>query len=284
MDKKLRIKFAIICIVVMLIAVLCSGCGCYKVTAGYVGIKVNLLGTSKGVDVEELGVGRYWLGINQELYRFPVYMQNYVWTKDKAEGSNNDESITFQSMEGLAFSGDFGISYHLDPLKVSGIFEMYRKGIEEITDVYLRNHFRDALNTVASTMNADHLYGEGKRELMDRALRMVQSQNDSVGIMIDKFYAIGKFRLPESVEKALNLKIEAIQRAQQRENEVQEARAEAEKLKAKAEGTKAKQALESSTLNDKILRKMWIEKWDGRLPNVLTGGSDAQLLLNLPDK
>ena len=37
---------------------------CRKVPAGNVGIRVHLLGTAKGVDVEELPVGRYHIGIN----------------------------------------------------------------------------------------------------------------------------------------------------------------------------------------------------------------------------
>ncbi|TON81215.1 transposase, partial [Vibrio parahaemolyticus] len=54
--------------------------GCSKITAGHVGIKVNLLGGDKGVQAEEVGVGRYWVGVNEELYSFPTFSQNYVWT------------------------------------------------------------------------------------------------------------------------------------------------------------------------------------------------------------
>ncbi|TON47649.1 transposase, partial [Vibrio parahaemolyticus] len=66
--------------------------GCSKITAGHVGIKVNLLGGDKGVQAEEVGVGRYWVGVNEELYSFPTFSQNYVWTASETEGSENDES------------------------------------------------------------------------------------------------------------------------------------------------------------------------------------------------
>ena len=52
-----------------------------KVEAGYVGIKVNMLGSDKGVDSEVLGVGRYWIGWNQELFKFPTFQQTVSWTK-----------------------------------------------------------------------------------------------------------------------------------------------------------------------------------------------------------
>ncbi len=83
---------------VLLILLLSFGTvACTKVPSGHVGVKVYLLGGSKGVDSEELGVGRYWIGWNQELYLFPTFTQNTVWTADSREGSENDESITFQN-------------------------------------------------------------------------------------------------------------------------------------------------------------------------------------------
>lgn len=122
--------------------------GCSKVPSGNVGIKFYLLGGGKGVDTEELGPGRHWIGINEELYLFPTFTQNYTWARVK---NSPDESISFQTDQGLSVNADVGISYAVDPTKVSVLFQKYRKGIEEITDVYLRNMVRDALVQSAST-------------------------------------------------------------------------------------------------------------------------------------
>ena len=44
------------------------GCtSCRKVPAGYVGVKVYLLGGAKGVDSEKLGVGRHFIGFNEAI-------------------------------------------------------------------------------------------------------------------------------------------------------------------------------------------------------------------------
>ena len=103
---------------------------CSKVPVGNVGVKVFLLGGEKGVDSVELTPGRYYIGIIEELFLFPTFTQNYVWTKDPAEGSPNDESITFQTVEGMNVGADVGISYAVNGEKVSTIFEKYRKGID----------------------------------------------------------------------------------------------------------------------------------------------------------
>ncbi|NHJ88063.1 MAG: prohibitin family protein [Asgard group archaeon] len=282
--KKYQIKFSILTIIVLIVGMLSSGCGCRKVPAGHVGIKVYLLGSDKGVDTEELKVGRYWIGINEELYLFPTFQQNYVWTASEDEGSPNDESFLFQTKEGLEVGADIGISYHIDPLKVNTIFQKYRRGVDEITDIFLRNMVRDALNNLSSKLEVESIYGIGKQQLLTDVQTLVQEQVKEQGIIVDKIYAIGNFRLPQQVTNALNAKIEATQRAQQRENEVQEARAQAEKAKAEAEGIRVKQQLENSTLTPAILQKMWIEKWNGQLPTLLTGNNASNFLMQIPSK
>lgn len=264
--------------------------GCSKVPAGHVGIKVYLLGGSKGVDHEVLGVGRYWVGINEELYLFPTYEQNYTWTHSGKEGSPSDESITFQTTEGLNVNADVGISYHIRAADVAKVFQKYRRGLDEITDVFLRNQVRDAFNSAASSMPVEAVYGEGKTRLLEEVQKIVAEQVDPIGIEITKIYLVGTFRLPETVVAALNAKIEATQRAQQRENELREAEAEAKKKVAEAQGqaesilATAKAQAESNlavskSLTPELIEYERIKKWDGKLPVTQLG--NATPIINL---
>lgn len=259
--------------------------GCSKVPAGNVGVKVYLLGTSKGVDTEELGVGRYWIGINEELYLFPTFTQNYTWTHNSEEGDPEDESISFQTMEGLTVNADVGISYHIAPDRVTDIFQKYRRGVDEITDVFLRNMVRDALVTVTSTRPIESVYGSGKADVMAAVEEMVREQVGPIGINVEKIYWIGNLRLPKSVVDAIDEKIKATQRAEQRRNEIAQAQAEAEKEIESARGVaEAKLAVaraeaeairlqgEALRQNPEVIRLRQIEKWDGTLPRITGGG------------
>ena len=270
----------------MVPALFLGGCGCYKVTAGYVGVKVNLLGSDKGVDQQEVGVGRYWIGINEELYKFPTFQQNYVWTEDENEGSPNDEHITFQTAEGLSVDGDFGISYSIMPDSVGTLFQKYRRGIDEITDVFLRNMVRDALNKVGGTMEIESVYGGGKAELMERVEQEVQRQVAAYGIVIDKIYIINKLKLPTQVFDALNAKVAQTQKAQQRENQVQEQIAQAmiDSIAAHTELVKARLEAESNlvlarSITPELVKWRQLEKWNGQYPQVV--GSGAGVLLDM---
>jgi regulator of protease activity HflC (stomatin/prohibitin superfamily) len=247
--------------------------GCSKVPAGHVGIKVYLLGGDKGVDSEEIGVGRVWVGINEELYLFPTFKQNYVWTKDSREGSPDDESITFQTSEGLTVNADFGITYELDRKKITTIFQKYRKGVDEITDIFLRNKVRDVINSVGSKYEVASVYGSGKTKLIEEVNSILRKDLEPEGILIEKVYLIGEFRLPQQVTEALNSKIEAKQRAEQRENELAESIAEAKKKIATAKAEAEANRFTQNSVTKTVIEYEKVKKWNGVLPVVMGGNS-----------
>lgn len=252
---------------------------CSKVPAGHVGVKVYLLGGAKGVDSELLGVGRYWIGWNEELYLFQTFTQNKVWTQSATEGSPTDESISFQTIEGMSVNADVGISYAVKPDKVADIFQKYRKQLDEITDIYLRNMVRDAFVSISSSKPVEDVYGAGKAKLLAEVEEHVRKQCGDM-FNIERIYLVGDLRLPQQVTNALNMKIQATQQAQQVENEIRSARAEAEKKIAQAEGearsllvvaeaqAKANKVLAES-LTSEFVQYQALKQWDGKLPTTM---------------
>ena len=263
---------------------------CSKVPAGNVGVKFDLYGGDKGITGEVVGPGKYWLGWNEELYLFPTFTQNFVWTKDARPGSVTDESVSFQDSQGIVINADIGISYAIQADKADTVFQKYRKGIGEITDIYLRNMVLDAVNAETSKMGVEEIYGNGKEELMVQVTKRVREQVKELGIQIEKIYWIGAMRLPPTITTAINSKIEATQKAQQRENELQTAKAQAEIARENARGeadakliaaqaqAKANQLLEQSITTNLVAYKA-VETWNGILPTVM-GGSTP--FVNLP--
>lgn len=249
---------------------------CFKmISPGYVGVVIDMLGDSKGVESKELHVGMHWIAPWKSVYQFPIFEQNDTWEGDR-------EGFNFQTSEGMAVSADIGITYHLRPESIPIIFQRYRRGMDEITNVFIRNYIRDSINKSASHTRIEDLYS-GKESFFEEVERHVRQDLAPLGIELSRIYLIGRFHFPQNVIAALNSKIEANQRAQQRENELREAEAEAKKQVAKAEG-QAKCLLlqaESEAKANLVLAKsvtpeliQWqsIQKWDGKLPSV-TGNS-----------
>lgn len=266
--KKIMAAFGII-------ATACALNGCSKVPAGYRGVIVNLYGSDKGIAEQSVGVGRYFLGWNSELYLFPTFLQNYSWSGAQA--------ITMQTSEGLSIRTDSGITYSIKPDNVVKVFTKYRLGIDEITNTFLHNMVRDAMNEVASTMTVEQIYGAQKEVFISKVNEIVKKEALANGIEVDKIYLVGSFVLPNTVINSINSKIQASQNAMKVENEVATARAEAQKTIVEAEA-RGKQILinaESQSKANKILAESLtsefvqyqaIIKWDGKLPT-FTGNS-----------
>lgn len=255
---------------------------CDKVPAGYRGVKVNLYGSDKGIAEESLGVGRYYIGWNSELYLFPTFLQNYSWKEEQA--------ITMQTSEGLSIRTDAGITYSIQPDNVVKVFSKYRLGIDEITNTFLHNQVRDAMNEIASTMTVEQIYGAQKEEFIKRVNQIVKKEAALNGIDVDKIYLVGSFELPESVIASINSKIQASQNAMKVENEVATARAEAQKtiVEAQARGQQILINAESQAKANKILAESLttefvqyqaILKWNGQLPRMT--GSNAVPFINV---
>lgn len=281
MIQKFKLFFAI--------AFLAFLTACSKVPAGNVGVKFDLYGGDKGVTGEVVGPGKYWLGWNEEMYLFPTFAQNYVWTAGNDPTSLTDESISFQDREGTQINADIGITYAIRADKADTVFQKYRKGVDEITDVYLRNMVRDAINSETSKMDVSEIYGPGKEELMQRVTGRVKAQVAEIGIEVEKIYWIGAMRLPNTITQAINAKIEATQKAQQRENELQTAKAQAEIEREKARGeadakliaaeAEAKaNKLVSQSVDANLVNYLQAQRWDGKLPQV-TGGATPLIQL-----
>lgn len=241
---------------------------------GYVGVVVDMLGDHKGVESKELHVGMHWIAPWKSVYQFPIFEQNDTWDGDR-------EGFHFQTSEGMAVSADIGITYHLRPESIPIIFQRYRRGMDEITHVFIRNYIRDAVNKSASKTRIEDLYS-GKESFFEDVEKHVREDLSPIGIELSRIYLIGRFHFPQTVIAALNAKIEAMQRAQQRENELREAEAEAKKQVAKAEGqakcvilqaeseAKANLVLAKSVTTE-LIQWQAVQKWDGKMPHVTSG-------------
>lgn len=271
-----------ILVALALVAAMLTMTACSKVPAGNVGVKVYLLGSEKGVDTQQLGPGRYWIGWNEDLFLFPTFTQNATWTKTE----DKNEELGFQTNDGMEVTADVGISYQIDPSKASLIFQKYRKGIDEITDTYLRNMVRDALVKHASKLPVESAYGEGKSALIAAVQKEVQDQVKPIGINVEKIYWIGSLRLPPKVIASINSKVEMTQEAQRAQNEkakaeamaavkVAEAQGAADALiissQAEAESIRIKAAAISANAN--IVQYEAVQKWNGVLPTTNAGGA-----------
>ena len=268
--------------------------GCDRVEPGYVGIRVNQWGSQKGVnDFPLVTGGVVYNPITEDIYKFPTFMQNAVWTKENTSGSPGDDSVTFNSIEGAVINADIALAYTFVADKVPSIFVEFRQSPDVITHGFMRNEINNEFNRIASTMKASDIFGEKKQFLLDNVRSNVNVKLGPKGFKFELISFHGGLRVDQSVQSRINAVLEASQRAIEAETKVKQSKAEAdqaiEKARgekesniAKAEGEAKSIALKAEaqakanlvlaqSLTPSLVQYEALQKWDGKLP-VYNGG------------
>jgi regulator of protease activity HflC (stomatin/prohibitin superfamily) len=246
---------------------------CSRVEPGYVGVKVKTLGQNKGVEPVVLGVGRYWMGVQFDLYQYPTFTNIYPFTLAATEGSESDEAIRFQSIEGITCNVDLAISVHANPDKANLVFQTYLKEMIPIIKENLRQDVSNYFVDYASKLRVDELYSAKKMDMLKYVKETLTEKVASTGLVIEDVSYKSDIRFPQEVQDAIIGKIKAIQLATQKQNEIVQAEADAKKAVAKAQGEYESKLLEakgnialSNSISGSLIQYELAKKWNGVSP------------------
>jgi regulator of protease activity HflC (stomatin/prohibitin superfamily) len=256
---------------------------CYtRIDAGHVGVEVDLYGDDKGVQTVALVTGAVWYNpFTTVVYEVPTFIQNAIYTRDEVEGSLTNEEFRVTTKDGLTVGFDVSMNYYTPDSVVTKIFTKYRKSFDELQKTVMRNYLREAFNATAANYTASELYEFRGRFTEDSRAR-IDAVLSADGFVVEQVVLLNELRLPDLVVQNIQMKVAAVQIAQQKQQELAQSVAEAEKLIAKARGTAESQIitaraeaeanrLRQATLTNLLIQQQWIEKWDGKLPTTSFG-------------
>ncbi|GAB2469255.1 serine protease [Hymenobacter qilianensis] len=272
----------------LLLVATIAGCSLIKVEridAGNVGIKVNLAGSSRGVDDITYTTGWvFYTPLSTAVYEFPVYTQHKEY-----------EEFEVQSKDGSGFGVAPSLNYFIQSDKVDDIFRQYRRPLPDIEDGFLKTAVYEAYRVATNRYTADSLISNrGSYEAQVKANLVGQLQ--TMGFTVQQITT--KLEPPASLKAAIDAKNTAVQTGLQTENRIRQAEAQARINIAEAEG-RAKsiriaadaQAYanekQQQSLTPLLVQMRWIEAWEkggSAVPAYTSGsgGSGSQFLLQLP--
>jgi regulator of protease activity HflC (stomatin/prohibitin superfamily) len=262
--------------------------GVERIDAGHVGVKVNMYGDGKGVDdVTEVTGWVFYNPISTKIVEFPTFVQHKEYKVVAEDGQVlSDESFVVNSKDGSEFHVSPLLNYSVKRERVPYIFSKYRVTLDEIEAGFLKTAVYDAFRVVANSYTADALISN-RQEFEAKVRQVLIKQLQPEGFILAQFTS--NLVYPETFKKAIEAKNNAVQSALTAENGVKKAEAEARIKMATAEGnaqallTNARAQAESNRLRQQtitplLLQQMWIDKWDGKLPQYQTGsGSNFYL-------
>jgi regulator of protease activity HflC (stomatin/prohibitin superfamily) len=149
--------------------------------------------------------------------------------------------------------------------------------VEKIVKTDTRIHARN----IPREFNAADLYTgniSGVQKAIEDTLRPIFEEN---GLLLDEFGIRSITFTPEYIDAIEAKQIEK-ERVITEENIAKQEEFRKQARITKAEGQAEEQRLQRATLTNELLMKMWIEKWNGEVPSVVTG-EQGNLLFQIPN-
>lgn len=260
------IKFAIIFAIVLVI-VPSALIRCTRVDSSEVGVKFNKLSLTDQGTLDATAVTGYvfFCPITTDVFKYETYVQRVDY-----------EPFTVTTRDAAIFTMDPTMAYFLNRSKAVDVFFKYRRPLRDIEDGYMRTVIYDTYRITANGYTSDELMAN-RAKFESEVRQMLDSTLTIEGFTVTEFTS--QITPPESLRQMIEAKNAAVQAALKAENEVKEAEANAKIAVAKAEGEaramKIKADAEAyynrtiaASLSPLIVQEDWIEKWDGKLPQV----------------
>jgi regulator of protease activity HflC (stomatin/prohibitin superfamily) len=287
-----KVKYLVILLIILLAVPIVRGMlfSWKVIEPGYTGIKINRL-VNKGITREDIVTGFvFYNPIQTAIVTYPTFIQRVAWTHDIAEGKAMNEELTFNTKDSVPVNMDVAVSYQLEAARVPDFYTKFRAdNIDTFTNGFLRDTTRNIVANIGSEYTFDEVNGTKKEEFLQRTGKMLNETVRQFGVNVQQFGLIGSLRPPQGLVDAVNAKTQAIQKSIQVENEVRAAQAEAKKKIAIAEGEAAANRALASSLDPRLLEwerlkilRDQVAKWNGKMPEVVAGGTGQGLLLSLP--
>lgn len=238
---------------------------CERIDAGHEGILVELYGSDKGVNDVSLVTGMVYYNIfTEQVYEYPTFVQTVDYP-----------AFTINAKDGSEFTVDPTISLKIQDGHAATIFRKYRKDVPDIINGPLFNHVRDAFRIQLNKFTTDEIVS--MRDSLEKAVeKQLVATLKKEGFQLEQLTS--GLVYPQTIVDAVNAKNKAVQEAQRAHNELLIAEAEAQKAVVKAKAQKEANELLQQSLTPLLLKKMWLEKWDGHLPKFV-GTSNMSLMM-----
>jgi regulator of protease activity HflC (stomatin/prohibitin superfamily) len=270
-----------------------------SIRPGYVGIvfdKANHKVTTGALDPG-------WAFINpftEAIQEYPITIQTYQMVQTADEGQvQGDDSIKIQSDEGQQINLDVVIQYQVDKSQASQLYvDWGGAALDVVQDGVVRQYTRSQVPVVAAKYGWEEITSTKRGAIVDEITQVLRDEFEKRHLTLVSF-GVREVHLPQSLQDALNQKIQAQQAAEQQKYSLQQAEVKATQdvtqatgqanaVKAQAEGdaqailTKAKAQAVANDLLAKSVTPALIEykqldRWDGKLP-LFTGGGATPLI------
>ncbi len=258
-------KKTIVTIVIILAAIgaTFTVASCKLIGTGKVGVQYSYKG---GVKDETLNPGLNFINPFLKVKEFTVGNEQLILTKDKREGSKENESFKVATADDASISVSFQMSYRYNPEKVVNTYKKF-KGMdgEDIVEQRVRTVLKSKISEITTDYSMMDIYSGNRSEINNKITNYLNKEFGSAyGIeVLDA--SIIDVHPDKKLKEAIDNRVNALQQKQQAEAEQEKIKVEAEtKLIeaeneasvniAKAKGEAEANKIKSASITDELIR------------------------------
>ena len=204
------------------------------------------------------------------------------WVNDKAVNNG----IQAKTKDDIKFTVNLACTAQIDEANAARFLYRYNnKALAEIMDDEVKTKITSAIVGECAKYNQNEL-SSNTEAIMEKVSENVIPYFEERGITITALGLTGDFVYSDSVQKSIDQRFQAEKEAESQEiknqQEIANAEAEVKIAQMEAQAILEKQSVMDAEIRLKELenQKAWVEKWDGSVPQVVTG-SDSNMYYGL---
>lgn len=210
----------------LLIVVLCVIKCVEVIPAGYSGVVYNMSG---GIEDNTIGQGWHIIAPTKKVKLFTIGNEQLLLTKDKREGSEEDDSFRVSTSDDASVAISFQMSYRFEEAKIPDTYKKF-KGMngESIVEKRVKSVLKSKVSEITTNYSIMDIYSGNRGEINTKLTDYLNKNfNESYGIeVIDA--SIIDCHPDKQLKAAINNRIEALQKKEQAAAEQETAKVEAE--------------------------------------------------------
>lgn len=239
---------------------------------------ITLLSSMRSVDTGEVGVvTRYGKVTGRELGEGFSWVApwgiNNVTVYDVKTQKEQVDGIAAASKDLQDVKGTVVLNYELQRGEVSKIHQTVGK---DYKDKLITPALNEVFKATTSQYTAQELITR-RPEVKEEIVKQLTDRLKKYGITVQDV-SLTNFEFSVAFNQAIESVQIANQKVAQAQQELAQAKIDAEKTVTQAQAQADAQRAQQQTLTSELLEKMWIEKWDGKLPTT-NAGSNAQFYI-----
>lgn len=172
---------------------------------------------------------------------------------------------------------DAVVNYHINPAGVNKVYQRVGDN-KDVFERIISPNTNEVIKASTAQFTAEDIIKKRQELKQVIDVRLAERLRDYDVILDD--VSLVNIDFSQEFNAAIEAKQVAEQQSQQARFTAERAVKEAEAIVNKAKGDAESQRLQQQSLSPELLQKMWIDKWNGSVPTVVSG--ENQLLFQLP--